>query len=351
MKKTNNKTIVLDKLKPIYMGMDVHKKSWKITILHQDVVIDRVTMRPDKLELKKYLSRYAGHCIESVYEAGFCGFYLHDDLTSLGVKNIVVAPNKIPGEQGNRVKTDKRDSYKLAFYHSKGLLRGIYTPSKEEVSSRHFLRLRSQFVKRRAATINQIKSLLHLYGIYLECVGLPVSVAKDLLERNDLPLEAKESLRALLGLLNYLRAEVKSIEKRAISVIKDHRNYRIMISIPGVGPLLAAKLQQEISDWSRFDNEKQLSSYLGLTPSEYSSGEKVSRGRITGQGNRFLRAGLIEASWILIRKDPVMKAVYERIKAQTGNGNKAIVAIARKLICRMRAMIHKQEAYIPGLAA
>lgn len=87
----------------------------------------------------------------------------------------------------------------------------------------------------------------------------------------------------------------------------------------------------EIGDWSRFQNEKQFSDYLGLTPSEYSSGDNIRKGRIAKQGNNELRGLLIEASWVVIRKDETMRAVYDRVLLRSGNSKKAIVAVARKL--------------------
>jgi len=96
-------------------------------------------------------------------------------------------------------------------------------------------------------------------------------------------------------------------------------------------------LNYEIGNWSRFKNERQISAYVGLTPSEYSSGEHTRRGRIIGQGNPTLRSLLIEASWMLIQKDLTMRNFFTRLKYQTGSAKKAIVAVARKLICRMYA--------------
>jgi transposase len=101
----------------------------------------------------------------------------------------------------------------------------------------------------------------------------------------------------------------------------------------------------EIGDWTRFKNKKQIAAFLGLTPAEYSSGEHVRQGRITGQGNPRLRALLIEASWFSITKDPAMREAYERIALQAKGKKKAIVAIARKLICRMHSMIINQQPY------
>jgi transposase len=104
-------------------------------------------------------------------------------------------------------------------------------------------------------------------------------------------------------------------------------------------------LSFEVGDWKRFSNEKQVAAFFGLTPSEYSSGESIHRGRITGQGNPTLRMYLVQASWYLIGKDENMKLFFDRIARQSGSKKKAIVAVARKLICRIYSMIKNQREY------
>ena len=108
--------------------------------------------------------------------------------------------------------------------------------------------------------------------------------------------------------------------------------------------MTALTLLVEIVDFSRFQDGEALSSFAGLTPSEYSSGDQVRHGRITRQGNPILRAALVESSWILIGKDPQMRRFYDRIKIRRG-GKKAIVAVARKLCHRLIAITRKGQPY------
>ena len=98
------------------MGMDVHKKKYSISFVHCDQFVRRVTIEATELALQKLVKNYQGFDIRSVYEAGFCGFHLHYFLQELGVKNMVVSPNKLPVVTGDKVKTDKRDSLKLATF-------------------------------------------------------------------------------------------------------------------------------------------------------------------------------------------------------------------------------------------
>jgi transposase len=123
----------------------------------------------------------------------------------------------------------------------------------------------------------------------------------------------------------------------------------IVTSAAGIGVLSAMQFLVEIQDVTRFRRADQLASYVGLTPSQYSSGEHVRMGRITRSGKAIVRSMLIEASWILIRKDGAIRLKYEAIKARAG-AKRAIVAIARILLLRLRHMLIHKEMYVVGLA-
>lgn len=118
-------------------------------------------------------------------------------------------------------------------------------------------------------------------------------------------------------------------------------------SVPGIGPLTAHVLCSELGDMSDFRNERALFSFTGLTPGEYSSGEKVHRGHISRQGSARLRHLLTEAAWKTIRKDQVLWEFFERLSKRTGK-KRAIVAVARKLVGRIRAAVRTSTSYEVG---
>jgi transposase len=105
----------------------------------------------------------------------------------------------------------------------------------------------------------------------------------------------------------------------------------------------------ELPDLSRFENTHAFSSYLGMTPSQHSSGEHVRLGHITCEGNPHLRRGLVESAWSVIRHDPFLKEKYDRIRAKGTNGKKAIVAVARSLAIRLRRCLLNEVPYIIGV--
>ena len=163
----------------------------------------------------------------------------------------------------------------------------------------------------------------------------------------------QESFNRLLEQYEFLSAQVEK-QTQLLRELSETALYQewveILQSIHGIGVICAMELLLELQDVSRFRRAEQLAAYVGLTPSQYSSADKVRMGRITGIGKNTLRSILVEASWKLITKDQLMREKYERIKSGSG-GKRSIVAIARTLLLRMRRMLLDQQAYALQLAA
>jgi transposase len=337
----------LDSTQPVYIGLDVHKSKWSVCIYHQDEVIEQHTI-PGKYEtLKKIIKKYELLKCYSAYEAGFLGFYLHRYLEKDGVNNIVIATNKIPAETGNYVKTDRRDAKKIAFSLSKRLLKGIHIPSEELVDLRQILRTREKLIRTKRSTINRIKMLLHQFEIKFTSQGLTREKIEEI-KNYDLPVNTKISIELYLETLELILRQTAKLQSRAHTIALNSKyanNYKIITTIPGIGPLTGALLCFEIGDFSRFSSSKKLASYIGITPREFSSGEHIYKGRITGQGNGAIRSALIEASWVLIGKDDNMKKFYNKVKLSSGSGKKAIVAVGRKLTHIIHSIVLRNQCY------
>jgi transposase len=155
-----------------------------------------------------------------------------------------------------------------------------------------------------------------------------------------------EQYEFLTGLIDKQTRILKNLAKIPLY----SKRVKIITSIPGVGVITAMEILLELQDVSRFRRADQLAAYVGLTPSQYTTGDKVRMGRITGIGKDSVRAALVEASWWLIRKDKTMRNKYENIKARSG-GKRAIVAVARNLLLRIRRMILDGQLYTVGLEA
>lgn len=303
----------------IYIGIDVHKMSWHVTVLYGDVS-KRNTFEPSAEILKKHLDKhYPNGRYNAVYEAGYFGFNSYYELTKLGIETIVVNPADIPRtDKEKRNKTDKSDSYKLALSLKSGFLKGIYIPSIEAQELRSLTRRREELVQDQTRSKNRIKSLLSQYNI-----KYPEQFTK-------------------IG---------SHWSKRFINWLKDIKlknNYEKLIKIPGIGQIGAAVLQTEIMEIERFTSRDKFISYIGLSPNEQSSGESRKIGHLTGRCNKRIRTILIEASWLAIKYDPALGQYYNERIVTIGK-QKTIIKVARKLANRIRHILLTEETYEIGI--
>jgi transposase len=339
----------------LFVGIDLHKNRWHVTIRTVDLELFSASIPGTWEALQRVLARYAGYQVQAVYEAGYVGFRLHDRLVAHGIPCLVTPPSLIPQEYGNRVKTDRRDSSKLARLLAKGLLKRVWVPSEEELYHRQVIRRRRQLVRDRVRTQSRIKAELRFYGVHLEEPrGRWTQGYFETLRRLRFGNRwMQESFNRLLEHYEFLSAQIDK-QTPLLRELSETARYRerveILQSIPGIGIISAMELLLELQDVSRFRRAEQLAAYVGLTPSQYSSADKVRLGRITGIGKNTLRSLLVEASWTLIRKDQAMREKYDRIKIRSG-GKRAIVAVARTLLLRMRRMLLDKQAYSLDLAA
>jgi transposase len=339
----------------LFVGIDLHKHRWHVTIRTFDVEVYSASITGTWESLHRVLSGYTGNSLQAVYEAGYFGFRLHDRLVDHGIPCLVTPPSLVPQEYGNRVKTDRRDSRKLAHLLAKGLLKRVWVTSEEELYHRQVIRRRRQLVRDRLRTQSRIKAELRFYGIHWEEPrGRWTQVYFETLRRIKFGNRwMQESFNRLLEQYDFLSRQIDK-QTQLLRKLSETPMYRerveILQSIPGVGLISAMELLLELQDVSRFRRAEQLAAYVGLTPSQYSSADKVRMGRITGIGKNTLRSLLVEASWTLIRKDQGMREKYDRIKIRSG-GKRAIVAIARTLLLRMRRMLLAKQGYVLDLAA
>lgn len=331
----------------IYLGIDVHKKTYAVTAILEKIVIKKATITASPGGLVAFCKKYfPGAVIESAYEAGFSGFHLHRVLEKNGIKNLVVHAAGLEVAVGDRVKTDKRDSLKIATQLEAHRLKGIHVPSEEREEKRALTRLRDTLVKDRAMTANRIKSLLHQHGLISPTAQKKVC-PKWIESLKELPMREgiRYALDQLVEMWQQLSARIKAIGTKMVKQAIEEGPLEIIYrSAPGIGPIGARILANEVEDMSYFENERQLFSYTGLTPSEHSSGGHVRKGHISRQGKTVIRQVLVLAAWQAIRKDPSLKIIYDRISIRAG-GKKAIVAVARRLIGRIRACIRRGCLY------
>ena len=333
--------------KKVYLGIDVHKKTYALTAICEGLVAKKDTLPGDPAKLINYCQKYfPGAEIESAYETGFCGFHLHRALESHGIKNKIVHAAGIEVAAGDKVKTDKKDSKKLATHLSMGRLTGIHVPTKERENFRALTRARENFMNHRRRWACQIKSLLFQHGLisYDDERIVSEKWIKSLVE---LPMseEVRYVVDEYAATWLHLTSKVKALdEKIASQAAQDGILEEIYKSVPGIGSTSARVLANELGDTSQFQNEGQLFKYVGLTPTEHSSGEYTRQGHISRQGKPIIRKMLVQAAWKAIKIDPDLQRTYERISKRAG-GKKAIVGIARRLVGRIRSCIRTGSLY------
>ncbi len=342
----------------IYVGIDVHLKSWSVSVLSEHSVLRRFSQSPSPEALHKYLSsNYPGANYFSVYEAGFCGFWIHEKLLELGIQNIVVNPADVPTMTKEKLrKTDAVDCNKLARELRSGSLTGIYVPSASTLEMRSLIRLRNLIVKDSTRAKNRIKSLLRFHGVeipeeFTRCsIGCWSKRFLNWLASLELATEyGKKTLMLHLEQFTRLRKMLLE-ETRAIRDISRKEPYqatiKLLTSVPGLGITTAATLMVELDDISRFENAEHLAAFIGLIPMCHSSGETDETGEITVRRHFMLRSLMIEAAWVAIRKDPAMTLAYEEYRKRM-NPQKAIVKIARRLVNRVYFVLKRKQVYVP----
>ncbi len=341
----------------IYVGMDVHKKSWSISILTDQFEHKTFSQPPEVGVLVNYLKRnFPGAAYKSVYEAGFSGFWIHDQLQEQGVQCLVVNPADVPTKNKERAgKTDRVDCRKLARSLRNGEIDGIYVPSRPKAEDRSLLRTRHSMVRKQTRCKNQIKSILSFYGIHI-----PDEMANSHWSKRFIAwiesirmerASGNMALKVHLAELIHIRQIIAELNRaiRALSTTDGYRsNVRILKTVPGVSTLTAMTLLTELYDINRFKTLDKLCGYVGLIPNTDSSGETDRKTGITDRRNAHLRRIVIESAWTAVRKDPaLMLAFNELCKHMTKT--KAIVRIARKLLNRIRYVLKNQQEYVPAI--
>jgi len=211
--------------KMINIGIDMHKRFWHITALVEgDIVLALTLSRPNYDSFMQIISKFVGNYLRIVYEAGPGGFDLYDRLTADGIECIVTPPSLIPTESGNKVKTDKKDSYKLARLLESNMLKKVWVLTPEERAHRQLVRTRRQIVNHRSDVMRQIKSLLLFYSIEVPFSSHQQWTGSFIKWLHELDLKDEylnKSLKALVHLFDYLSSEKRRLTHEVIQLARE----------------------------------------------------------------------------------------------------------------------------------
>jgi transposase len=339
-----------------YIGLDTHNTNWKVSIRTRDMHLKTFCMNPSPEELNRHMNRhYPGGIYKTVYEAGFCGYWIHRKLSEYHFENLIVNPSDVPSTDKEREqKSDPIDSAKLSRERANNSLKGIFVPSVHQEALRCLHRLYKQNIRRITQLKNRIKGYLHFTGI-----PIPEQFPEKCWSYNFLKFLSsipftdpihKTVMDTLVNDLVHARKTRTSILAQIRKASKDVPIIQLLKTIPGIGPLMAFILYAELVDIHRFRNLDHLASFVGLVPSVQSTDQTVIIRGITPRHSTHLRASLIESAWVATRNDAALLYAFNQL-TKTMKKNEAIVRIAKKLLNRIRFVWKNQVPYVTGLVA
>jgi transposase len=287
-----------------WVALDVHKNAITAGLLPQDGGEPQlVQLEHSEKAIRRFITRIGGpQALAVCYEAGPCGYELYRLLASLGVSCDIVAPSLTPVRPGDRVKTDRRDAAKLVRLYRVGELGFVCPPTPEQEGLRDLVRCRDDLRRARTAARHRIGKQLLRYGhVYREGKKAWTVRYRAWLRRQRLadPL-AQAALEYMLCHLEAIDTQIAALDRQLDEIARSEPwsdPVHWLTCFRGISTLTALALLAEIGDFRRFASARELMSFLGLTVSEYSSGERRSRGSLTKTGNRHARRLLIEAAW------------------------------------------------------
>ena len=320
-----------DSTTAVAVGLDVHARSIRLVAVRADELLEERTLPYDEEALGRLLGRWPG--VRCCYEAGPTGFGLYRHLVERGVDCLVVAPGLVPRRPGDRVKTDSRDARKLARLLAGGLLQPIHVPTPELEAARDLVRAREDARLDRMRDRHRLSKFCLRHDRMLPTSSWTVVRRKWLAEQRFEFAAQQQTFDTYLHTVDLVDARIEALE-RAIRETAEQEPWRELVArlrcLRGIDTLTALALAAEIGDFNRFKTAEELMAFVGLVPSERSSGEKRRQGSITKVGNSHVRRLLVEAAWHARRRP---KVGYELARRQRGQD---AALIERSWRCQQR---------------
>jgi len=301
-------------------------------------------------EVEKFLEG-AGEEVKAVIEAGRSSYVMVDLLEELGVDVKIANPKEVKAIAKAKIKTDKRDSRILAHLLRADLIPEVYQRSVENRRRQRVLRQRAFFVAMMTRVKNKIRALLaqqkeEIQGEASREKNLFSRKGLEVLEELDLPDTDRELLDGLLKMYQQLEERIKESDELVERLYKKIPEAQLVSTVPGFGKFFSVLVATEIADVGRFSRVEKLHSYAGVIPSTHSTGERHFHGKITKEGNVWLRWAAVEAVWPAIKSDFDLKVFYEKL-ARRKNTNAAKVATARRLLTIIYRILKEGRCYVP----
>jgi transposase len=345
--------LTLNTIPKLYIGIDVHKKSWRVHIKTDISDHKEYTMTPNADELFNYINKHSPtYQVHVAYEACCTGFSAARQFLSFGWNTTVVNTADIPRTDKSRYqKTDKIDSRLLCLHLRNNTLKPIHISTEQQDYLKSLIRHRNQVVKQLRTIKNQIKSLLLYHGIAIPELMDNPNWTKDFLlwiqrqSNQSNYITFKFTIDNKLTLYQSIYSAYLTTANTIRLYCRQHykQDYYLLKSIPGIGGIVSGALIGELGDISRFNNETQFANYLGLVPGIRQSGEETKTTGVTPRCRSLLRSYLIEAAWVAIRKDPEIQTYYRKHFGK--NTKTIIVKVAHKMCRRILSVIKNKKPY------
>jgi len=334
-----------------YVGVDYHKRSSYVTVVDErGKVVKEGQIANSQQALAAFLEQTAEPA-SAVVEAGRNWPVMYDWLEQLVEEVTLAHPAKVRVIAEAKVKTDRIDSRMLAQLLRADLIPAAYVPGVVTREQRRRLRQRMFLVRVSTMVKNRIHTLIDRHpelsreaGGWSDVFG---KAGRAWLKRLELPAAEADILRTDLALLAALEQHIKHSNRWVSQLAKQDERAKLLATIPGIGDFFAVLLAVEIDDVGRFLRAEKLCAYAGLVPSTYASGGYVHHGRITKQGNKWIRWACIEAVYPAIRQDGDLAALYGRLKVSKG-ANVAKVAVAKRLLTIAYRVLTERRPYRPA---
>ena len=325
--------------------MDTHKKQHKIAALSTESgeFIEMVIANNAReiSRMVKKIKKLSDEQIHFCYEAGVCGFALKRRLEGLGCRCAVIAPSLIPRKPGERIKTDRRDAKKLLELFKAGLLTEVFAPDQEQEAARELTRLRETAMVNRKRIRHQLLKLLTRHGyIYTDGYHWTDKHFRWLTDLEfDQPL-LRDVFDSYFTELQHCNQRLEGLD-RQLEQLAQSEPYKQVVGLlrcfHGIDTLTAISIITEIFEFGRFATARQLMSYLGLTPSESSSGDKQKKGPICKTGNKRVRRLLTESAWHY--RHPFV--ISKKLKKRRADQPQWAIDIADRAGKRLRQRYHR----------
>lgn len=361
-----------------FVGLDVHKESITIAVAEDSGGDPHVvaTIPHDTKILLKHLRRVIGTgTIRCCYEAGPTGFTLCRALRREGIECEVIAPSLTPKQPGDRIKTDRRDAERLARFLRSGDLTAVHVPDATTEAMRDLERAREDAKNAQGVARRQLQKFLLRHGHRFDGKTSWTTRHMDWIRSRVFEHEAHNRVLAdYVQAVDSASARMERLTKDIAALVESWSMKPLVMALQalrGVQLLTAVILVAEIGDYQRFATAKAFMAYVGLVPSEFSSGESQRRGRITRAGNRHVRTTLIESAWnnrfrpqvgrnlskrhagvapgvcaIAVKAQHRLYCRHQKLTARGKNSKKTVTAMARELAGFVWAIARERELLV-----